>query len=134
MNRAGKISIVGAVIGAVLVYGLLFGVRAFKTYWSNMEVKEAVQRTAYEWRDVSKTSAQSYLDRELVRLNFDLPSMCDRAGNYGCCRLYEKSGEKHVECTWWDSYKWPLLNRYSDISYEVHKVILESNQVVDGEW
>ena len=134
MNRAGKISIVGVVLSAVGAYGLLFGAVVFKTYWANLEVKEAVQRTAYEWRDISKTAAERYLNRELTRLDFDLASMCDQNGDYGCCTLYKEIGERHVSCWWWDSYKWPLLDRYTDISYEAHKIILDSNQVVDGDW
>jgi hypothetical protein len=133
MNRSGKINVMAIILTVVLSYGGVVGVRYWKTYWSNLAVKEAIRRTAFEWRDVNQLSAESYLNSELRRLDFELDEMCKSKGDYGCCRLYEESLERHIYCWWWDYFKYPLVDKYKSIYYEVHKVLGVDNQVYDGE-
>jgi len=134
MNRRGKINVMGLILTVVIAYGGMVGLRYWNTYYSNLGVKEAIRRAAYEWRDLNQSAAEAYLNTELQRLDFELDQMCKADGDYGCCRLYEENRERHIYCWWWDYFKFPLLNEYKNIYYEVHKVLGEDNQLYDGDW
>jgi hypothetical protein len=133
MNRRGKINGMGIVLTLLFTYGGLVGWRYAQTYWSNLEVKEAVQRSVYTWRDLNQTAAEGQLNKDLSRLDFDLSQMCKADGDYGCCKFFQEGEERHVYCWWWDYFKYPLVNKYKDLYYEVHKVLGKDNQVYKGD-
>jgi hypothetical protein len=133
MKRHGKINGMGILLTVLIGYGGLVGWRYSQTYWSNMAVKEAVQRSMYTWRDLNQRAAEGQLNKDLSRLDFDLSEMCKSDGDYGCCKFYQAGNERHIYCWWWDYFEYPLVKQYKELYYEVHKVLGEDNQVYDGD-
>jgi hypothetical protein len=133
MKRHGKINGMGIVLTFVFSYVGLVGVRFASMHWANMAAQDVVLHTAFTWRDLNKVAAENFLNKELRRLSWDVDGMCGAEDEYGCCKLYEESSERHIYCWWWDGFKYPLLDKYHWRQFESHRIVGSGNQVYKGE-
>jgi len=124
MKRHGKIKIGTFVFLLVGLYVSVLGFRYFSLILAERNVRNAIEESAFRWRDAGRTEALLEFKSEMSGLGFDDPdSVCD---------FYAYGRQRHVKCEWYEVLSYPLIGKKKDFLFDAHFVIGDDDSITQG--